>query len=156
MLGLFCYKSTYWNFLFLFIYLFIYLIFLGPHPWHMSSQARGQIGAVASGLARATAMPDLSCICELHHSSQQHQILNPLSRARDRTHILMDASQVHYHWATMGTAHLLKSLSQLLYCSVLGFLVDLFLLITVLWWNLSSFHLFSSAHASIILLSLFR
>jgi len=30
----------------------------------------------------------------LHHSSQQYQILNPLSEARDRTCILMDASQI--------------------------------------------------------------
>ena len=31
----------------------------------------------------AIAMPDLSCICYLHHSSQQYQILNPLRKARD-------------------------------------------------------------------------
>ena len=31
----------------------------------------------------ATAMRDLSPICELCHSLQQHQILNPLSEARD-------------------------------------------------------------------------
>ena len=30
----------------------------------------------------ATATPDLSCICELLHGSQQCQILNPLSKAR--------------------------------------------------------------------------
>ena len=33
-------------------------------------------------------------ICNLHHSSQQHQILNPLSKATDQTCILMDTSQV--------------------------------------------------------------
>ena len=33
----------------------------------------------------------------IHHSSRQHQILNPLSQARDRTCILMDTSRVHYH-----------------------------------------------------------
>jgi len=33
--------------------------------------------------AIATAMPDLSYICDLHHSSWQHQILNPLSESRD-------------------------------------------------------------------------
>ena len=37
----------------------------------------------------ATAMPDPSHICDLHHSSQQHRIPDPLSEARDRTLILM-------------------------------------------------------------------
>ena len=32
----------------------------------------------------ATAMQDLSCICDLHHSSWQRQILNPLCEARDK------------------------------------------------------------------------
>ena len=32
-----------------------------------------------------TAMPDLSCVCILYHSSKQHRILNLLSEARDRT-----------------------------------------------------------------------
>ena len=50
-------------------------------------------------------MPDLSCICNLHHSSGQCWIPNPLSRARGWTCILMDTSQVHYHWATTGTPH---------------------------------------------------
>ena len=42
----------------------------------------------------ATAMPDLSHICDLHHSSQQRQILNPRSRARNQIRILMDTSQI--------------------------------------------------------------
>ena len=54
-------------------------------------------------LATATVMPDLSYVCDLHNSSQQHQILNPLSEARDQTLILVDTIQVHYHWATVGT-----------------------------------------------------
>ena len=33
--------------------------------------------------ARAIAMPDSSRICDLHHSSQQHRILNTLSEVRD-------------------------------------------------------------------------
>ena len=53
-----------------------------------NSQARGWIGVVAA--------------C-LHHSSQQSQIFNPLSKARDQTHILMDTSRIHYHWAMTGT-----------------------------------------------------
>ena len=42
----------------------------------------------------ATVMQDLSCICDLHRSSRQRRILNPLSEARDQTRNLMDASQV--------------------------------------------------------------
>ena len=40
--------------------------------------------------ATATATPDPSGICDLHHSLQQCQILNPLSEARDGTHILTE------------------------------------------------------------------
>ena len=48
-------------------------------------------------------MPDLSRICDLHHSSWQRQILNPLSEARDRTCNLMVPSQIRYSWAMTGT-----------------------------------------------------
>ena len=47
-------------------------------------------------------MPDPSCICQLHHSSRLHQILNPLNKARDWTCILMDARHICFHWAMMG------------------------------------------------------
>ena len=30
------------------------------------------------------------------HSSQQHQTHNPLSKARDRTYVLMDTSQIRF------------------------------------------------------------
>ena len=39
-------------------------------------------------------MQDPSLLCDLHHSSRQHQILNLLSKARDRTCVLTDASQI--------------------------------------------------------------
>ena len=42
-----------------------------------SSQARGQIGTAA------IATPDPSHICNLHHSSWQPRILNPLSKVQD-------------------------------------------------------------------------
>ena len=44
----------------------------------------------------ATAMQDLSHVYNLHHSSQQCQILNPLSKVRVQTHVFMDTTQVHY------------------------------------------------------------
>ena len=40
----------------------------------------------------ATATRDPSCICDLHHSSWQHWILQPLSEGRGRTCILVDTS----------------------------------------------------------------
>ena len=47
--------------------------------------------------AIATAMWDLSHICDLYHSLQHCQVLNPLNEARDQTQVLMDSSWVHYH-----------------------------------------------------------
>ena len=44
----------------------------------------------------ATAMQNPRHICNLHCSTQQHRILNPLSEARDQISI-MDISQVRYH-----------------------------------------------------------
>ena len=48
-------------------------------------------------------MLDLSLLFDLHHSSGQHQILNPLSEARDRTPNLMIPSQIRFRCAMMGT-----------------------------------------------------
>ena len=69
-----------WHFL-LFVCLFLRAIPVA----NGSSQARGQIVAYAP--ATATRYP--SHICDLHHVSQQHQILKPLSEARDQTCILI-------------------------------------------------------------------
>ena len=55
-----------------------------------------QLPAYATATATATATPDPSLICNLHYSSQQHWIPNPLSEARNLTHILMDTNWVHY------------------------------------------------------------
>ena len=57
--------------------------------------------------ATVTATQDPSHMCDLHHSSQQCQILNPLMEAGDRTHILMDTSQIHFHCAVMGNPKIL-------------------------------------------------
>ena len=45
--------------------------------------------------ATVTAKLDSSYVCDLHHSSLQCQILNPLSEARNRNNVLMDTSLVH-------------------------------------------------------------
>ena len=51
----------------------------------------------------AEATPDPSHVCDIHHSSWQQWILNPLSKARDQTRDLTDSSRVRYHQAIMGT-----------------------------------------------------
>ena len=78
-----------------FFFLFFFLLFLWATPTaYGGSQARGRIGAVAAGLARATAVQDPSRVCNLHHSSRQRRIVNPLSKGRDRTRNLMVPSQI--------------------------------------------------------------
>ena len=74
----------------LFIYLSIYFCFLGPHPWHMEVPRLGvQSELQLPTYTAATATRDLSCIFNLRHSSWQCQILNSLSKARDRTRNLV-------------------------------------------------------------------
>ena len=88
--------------LYLFIYLFIYCLFWAPLAAYGGSQARGWIRTTAASLHHSTAMPDLSRVCDLHHSLWQCQILHPVNEARDWACILMDASQVRFCWATIG------------------------------------------------------
>ena len=74
-----------------------FLIFMATGVAYGSSQARGQGGATAASLCHSHTMWDLSPVCDHHHSSQQYQILTPLSEARDQTYVLMDPSRVCYH-----------------------------------------------------------
>ena len=75
----------------------IFFFFLGLHSQHMEV-ARLRVESELRLLAytTATATPDLSQACDLHHSSWPHQILNPHIEARDRALILLDTSPVHY------------------------------------------------------------
>ena len=87
------------------IYLFIYLFcFLVPHLWYMKGprlEIESELQLLAYTIATAT--PDPNHIYNLHHSSQQCQILNPLSEARDRTLNLMVPSQICFRCTKMGT-----------------------------------------------------
>ena len=72
-----------------------YFIFclLGLHPWHMKVPRLGvELELQLAVFPTATAMQDLSRVCDLHHSSQQCRIHDRLSKARDQTRILMDTS----------------------------------------------------------------
>ena len=76
------------------IYIYIHIniyIFLGPDPWHMEGTRLGiESELLLPAYTTATATSDPSCVCNLHHSSQQRWILNTLSEARYQTCILMD------------------------------------------------------------------
>ena len=77
-------------FRFLNSFLIFFFLFTAAPAAYGSSQAGSPTGAAAEASATATAILDPSHICNLHHSLQQCQILNPLSKARDQTHILTE------------------------------------------------------------------
>ena len=59
-----------------------------------SSQLAVESELLLLAYAIATAMSGPSCVCNVHYSSAQPRILNPLSKARDQTHILRDTIQI--------------------------------------------------------------
>ena len=92
-------------------YLFIYLcLFRAAPAAYGVSQARDLIGATA------TATWDPSCVCDLHHSSRQCWILNPLSEARGQTCNLMVPRWICCCWAMKGTPRNLSFIIVLHYC----------------------------------------
>ena len=86
-----------------------FLSFLGLQPWHVEVPRLGVESELQlQAYTTATAMPDPSRNCKLHHSSWQHQILSPLGKARGKTQNLMLTSQIHSYCPTVGTpTHLL-------------------------------------------------
>ena len=54
-------------------------------------------------IATATATQDLSCLCDLHHSSQQCRFHIPPSETRDGTFSLKTPSQIRFRCAMTGT-----------------------------------------------------
>ena len=98
-----------------------FFFFLEPHPHHMEVPKLGvELELQLPAYTTARAMQDPSCICDLHHSSGQCQILNPLREARDQTCNLTVPSRISFHCTMMGTSgnHLLKCIYNWLYnCS---------------------------------------
>ena len=74
-----------WSVLFSLDLFFSICLFRAIHMAHEGSQA----------YTTATATQDPSLVCNLHHSSRKCRILNPLSKAGDRTCNIMVTSQVH-------------------------------------------------------------
>ena len=69
-------------------FFFVFCLYRAAPTAHGGSQARGLTRAAGVGL---------------HHSSQQHQILNPLGGARDGTRNLKVPNQICVRCATTGT-----------------------------------------------------
>ena len=74
-------------------FFFFFFLFLGVHLWQMEVSQLG-VESKLQLLAYTTAIAtwDPNCVFNLHHSSRQHWIPDPLSEARCRTCILMDTS----------------------------------------------------------------
>ena len=95
-----CWNQPMWGFLGFFVgfvFCFLFLLFRATPAASGGSQARGIIRATAAGLRQGHSHAG----CEPHlqptHSSRQHQILHPLSKARDRTRNLMVPSWIRSH-----------------------------------------------------------
>ena len=72
---------------------FFFFCFLGPYLQHMEVPGLGiELELPMHTYATATAMPDPSHVCDLHHSLQQCWILNLLSEFRDQTCSLTDTN----------------------------------------------------------------
>ena len=72
---------------------FLSLVFLGPHLQYMEVPRLGvKSELLLLAYTTATATEDPSFICDLHYSSWKMLDPNQLSKAWDRTRILMDPS----------------------------------------------------------------
>ena len=66
------------------LFILFYFIFMAASAAYGGSQVpRSQMELYLLAYTTATAKSDLSCVCNVHHSSRQRQLLNPLSQARD-------------------------------------------------------------------------
>ena len=83
-------------------FFFFSFLFRATRSAFGESQARGLIRATAAGYTTAIATPDLSHVCDLHHSSQQRRILTPLSEARNQIQNLMFPSWIHVQCVRTG------------------------------------------------------
>lgn len=82
----------------------VFFFFLRLYLQHMEVPGLGvELERQLPAYATATAMLDLSPICDLCSSLWQQWTLNPLSKVRDRTHILRDNIGSLIHQATTGT-----------------------------------------------------
>ena len=87
-------------------FFFFFVFFRAAPSAYGGSHARGPIRTVAAGLHHSHSHTRSEpWLWPIYHSSQHCRILNPLSEARDRTHVLMNISQIRVCWAATGTPY---------------------------------------------------
>ena len=89
------------------IYIYIFFLFRITPVACGSSQARGWIGAADACLyhshSNLRSEPCLQSTPQFTTNTTAQGTINPLCEAWDQNCILMDTSQIHYCWTTMGT-----------------------------------------------------
>ena len=85
------------------IIMFSFLLFRASPAAYGGSQARGPIRATAAGLHHSHSNTGSKPCLQATPQLTQHQILNPLRKARDRTWDLIP-SQIHFYCATTRTS----------------------------------------------------
>ena len=88
-------------FVLFFVFFFFFWSFLGPLPWHTEVP---RLGISYSCWPTPEPQPhQIWAVCANCTTAWQHQILNPLIKARDGTHNLMVPNQIRFRCTTMGT-----------------------------------------------------
>jgi len=90
------------------LFFFFFFLFRATSATYWNSQVRGHTGAAAASLHHNHSNVGFQSCLQPHHTTSHHSswqcwILNPLSKARAWTQVLIDTNWVGYHWATMGT-----------------------------------------------------
>ena len=89
-----------------------YFNFLGLHLWHMEVPRLGvKLGLQLQAYTTVAATPYTSHICDPTALAATLNLLNPLSKAGDQNHILMDTGQVLNPQAAMGTPQIFSKAS---------------------------------------------
>ena len=96
---------------------YLFFCFLGPCPRHMEVPRLGvKLEPQLLAYTTATTTRDPSHVFDLHHSSQQWWIPNPLSKSRDQTCILMDTNWISFCCATMGKSGNIVNVCLFVFC----------------------------------------
>ena len=85
------------------VFVCLFVLFRATPTAYGYSQARSHQSYSCWAYTTATATWNPSPICDLYHSSWQHQILNPPIQASNPTSNHMVPSRIHFHCARTGT-----------------------------------------------------